>query len=50
MLSSAPCGVAVKVVLVSSTPCGVSVVDSGFIHPLWCGSGAGNGGSNGYKL
>ena len=27
----------------------MAVVDSGFIHPLWCGCGAGNGGGNGYK-
>ena len=33
--------------MVSSTPCGVAVVDSGFIHPLWCGRGAGDGGGNG---
>ena len=41
---------AVVGVLVSSTLCGVAVVDSGFIHPLWCGCGAGNGGGNGYKV
>ena len=40
---------AVVVVMVSSAPCGVAVVDSGFIHPLWCGCGAGNGGGNGCK-
>ena len=27
----------------------MAVVDSGFIHPLWCGCGARNGGGNGYK-
>ena len=42
-------GVAVVVVVVSSTPCGVAEVDSGFIHPLWCGCGAGDGGGNGCK-
>ena len=37
---------AVVVVMVSSTRCGVAVVDSGFIHPLLCSCGAGNGGGN----
>ena len=49
MASSTPYGIAVVVVMVSSTPCGVAVVDNGFIQPLWCGCGAGNGGGIGFK-
>ena len=40
---------AVVLAMVSFTPCGVAVVHSGFIHPLWCGCGAGNGGGNEHK-
>ena len=48
VVSSTPSGVAVVVVVVSSTPSGVAAVDSGFIPPLWCGCGAGNGGGSRY--
>ena len=44
MVSSTPCGVAV--VVGASTPSNVAVVDNGFIHPLWCGCGAGNAAAN----
>ena len=43
MVSSTPCGVAVAVVMVSSTALWCCVGGNGFIHPLWCGCGGGNG-------